>query len=308
MKIGTRINSFIKNNKSITEVLEKIGSINGITHVDLNYPEHLRGVKLENIKAALHKKNLKVNGLALRFGKYFVNGILGNSDRLITERAKNLCKKAINITKELGGKQITIWLEYDGFDYAFQLNYTKSWNQIVNALREIADYDSKTIVSIEYKPYQSRAYSLLPDIGTTLFLINQVDRENLGVTLDFCHMLMKNENPAYSLCLAGEGGKLFGIHLNDGHQLNDDGFMVGSVNFIQTLEFIYYMKKYNYQGVIYFDTFPVREDSTVECETNIRLLRRYLKLINLIGMDEIQNIINKNNAIAAQEIFFKCIK
>jgi len=308
MKMAVRVNSFLNNNNSITEILENIGSIDGITHVDLNYPEHFKEEKLENIAATLRRKNLKVNGLALRFGKYFVNGALGNSDRSIAKKAKNLCKKAIDITKELGGKQITIWSEYDGFDYAFQLNYTKSWNQTVIALREIADYDSKTMVSIEYKPYQSRAYSLFSDIGTTLLLINEVGRENLGVTLDFCHMLMKNENPAYSLCLAGEGGKLFGIHLNDGYHLNDDGFMVGSVNFIQTLEFIYYMKKYNYEGVIYFDTFPVREDPIIECETNIKLLRRYLKLINLIGMKEIQNIINKNNAIAAQEIFFKCIK
>lgn len=308
MKLATRINSFLQKGKNVIDALNEIGTIEGITHVDLNYPEHFDGNEIEKIEETLNKNNLKVNGLALRFGDAFINGELGNINKKIAEQAKSLCKKAIDLTTKVGGEQLTIWLGHDGFDYSFQINYIEAWKQIVNAFQEIADYDKDMLISIEYKPRQPRAYFLIPDIGTALLLIDEVKRINVGVALDFCHMLMRNENPAYGLTLAAERNKLFGIHLNDGHRLNDDGLMVGTVNFIQTMEFLYYMKKYNYKGVIYFDTFPVREDPVEECKTNIKLLKKYFSLIEIIGMDCIQMIIDENNSIKAQEILLSFLR
>ena len=309
MKLATRINSFIKkDDRTLIDVLDELGAIRGLTHVDLNYPEHFESQDIVEIKDALSRNNLAVNGIALRFREQFVNGELGNSDQILAQNAKQLCLDAVDLTKELGGNQITIWLGYDGFDYSFQIDYAKVWQQVTEAIREVADYDPRILVSIEYKPYEPRTHSLISDIGTTLLLINDIGRENVGVTLDFCHMKMKNENPAYGLALAAERGRLFGVHLNDGYGLTDDGLMVGSVNLVQTLEFIYYLKKYGYSGVIYFDTFPIRECPAAECETNIRLLQRYFSLIDSIGMAKIAEIIDKNDALAAQEILLKCLR
>ncbi|MNJ64475.1 hypothetical protein D3C77_604250 [compost metagenome] len=84
--------------------------------------------------------------------------------------------------------------------------------------------------------------------------------------------------------------------------------MVGSVNFIQTLEFIFYMKKYNYQGVIYFDTFPVREKPLEELQANIAMFTKLDQLVDQIGIGHIQSIIDRNDAVAAQEIMFACLK
>ena len=92
-----------------------------------------------------------------------------------------------------------------------------------------------------------------------------------------------------------------GVHLNDGYGQTDDGLMVGTVGLMQTLEFLYYVKKYRYAGVIYFDTFPVREEAVAECETNIKLLRRFLSLIDKVDMDTIDAIISKNDAIATRD-------
>ncbi|NMB01320.1 MAG: sugar phosphate isomerase/epimerase [Firmicutes bacterium] len=307
MKLATRINSFFTDGRTLIDVLDRLGAIEGLTHVDLNYPEHFIGQDLEEVKKALQRNNLKVNGLALRFRDQFKNGELGNSDAKIAAEAKQLCFEAVDLTKELGGSQITIWLGYDGFDYPFQLDYAKAWNQVVEAIKEIADHDPSIMVSIEYKPYEPRTFALVGDIGTTLLLIHDVNRPNVGLTLDYCHMKMKHENPAYSLVLAAEKNLLFGVHLNDGYGVTDDGLMVGSVGFIQTLEFLYYVKKYRYDGTIYFDTFPVREEAVAECTTNIKLLNRFMSLIDKVGMDTIDAIVSKNDAIAAQEILLKCL-
>lgn len=308
MKLATRINSFLKGGKTVVEVLDDLGSISGLTHVDLNFPEHLNTQSLATLKDALARNKLTVNGLALRFRDDFVNGELGNSNQSLSEEAKDLCMEGIRLTKELGGSQVTIWLGYDGFDYAFQLDYAKTWNQVVKAFQEIADFDPTMMISIEYKPYEPRTHALVSDIGTTLLLINEIGRDNVGVTLDFCHMKMKKESPAYGLVLAGERDKLFGVHLNDGYGSTDDGLMLGAANLLQTLEFLYYMQKYGYDGVIYFDTFPVRENPISECRTNIELFERFMALIDAVGLKQIQAIVDKNDAIASQELLLKFLK
>ena len=54
----------------------------------------------------------------------------------------------------------------------------------------------------EYKPYEERSFAMVDSTGMTMYLINEVDRPNVGCTLDFCHMLMKHDSPSYGLALA----------------------------------------------------------------------------------------------------------
>lgn len=308
MKLATRINSFASKGIGIIEILNKVSMIEGIDYVDLNYPEHFMNVDFEVLKTTLEELDLKVNGIALRFRDEFINGELGNQSDDISKEALKLCEEAVHMCKALNGSIVTIWLGYDGFDYSFQLDYANAWHKVVENMKIITSIDPTIQISIEYKPFQPRAYSLVPDVGSTLLLTNDVNSDNIGVTLDFCHMLMKGENPAYGLCQVSERNKLFGVHLNDGQRMNDDGLVVGSINFIQTLEFMYYLKKYNYDGVIYFDTFPLREDPIKECEINIKIINKLNDLIDSIGMMEIQKIIDHNDGISAQAILMKCLK
>lgn len=309
VKFAARINSFFHdNNVSLVSTINNISKVKEITCVDLNYPEHFSKISVKEIAVVLQNNNLKLNSVSPRFRSEFINGEFGNPDSAISQKAVTICLQAIDICRELGGKVVTIWLGYDGYDYSFQLNYVKTWDKVVQAFRKICEYGNDIQVSIEYKPFQPRVHSLISDLGSTMMLINEVGCNNLGITLDFCHSLMKGENPAFGLCMAAEKGKLYGIHLNDGNKSNDDGLMLGAVNFMQTLEFIYYLKKYKYDGVIYFDTFPVREDPILECEANIRMYKKMNDLIDGMGMDKIQNIIDQNDAIAARSILMDCFK
>lgn len=309
MKYATRINSFFRNDKNdLIEILSEIAQVDGITHVDLNYPEHFNSNSVDEISSALKKNDLKLNGIAPRFRDEFINGEFTNSNVEISKKAIAICKESIDVCRSLGGETVTIWLGFDGYDYPFQLNYSESWNKIVQAFQEICEYGSDLKISIEYKPYQPRVFSLISTFGDTMMLLNEVNRSNLGVTLDFCHMIMKGENPAFGLCLASEKNKLYGIHLNDGNKLNDDGLMVGTINLPQTFEFLYYLKKSNYDDAIYFDTFPVRENQVLECEANIEMVNKISKSIDELGIEEIQKTIDAKDAISVQKLLLKFIK
>lgn len=307
MKTATRINSFLpKFDNNLERIFEEFNRI-GLTHVDLNYPEHTTNVSSKEMKALLEKNNLKANGVALRFREEFINGELGNADSSISEKAVQLCKEAADYCREIEGEVITIWLGFDGFDYSFQINYEKVWEQIKNCFIEVADYAPDLKISIEYKPFQPRAYAFVDSLGVAMSMMSEVNRENIGITLDYCHMLMKHENPAYGASILGSRNKLFGVHLNDGYGLNDDGLMIGTSSLIKTFEFLYYTKLHNYDYAIYFDTFPVIEDPVAECESNLKMIQRIDQKIDEIGMQKIGEIISKNSGVKVSELVLEIL-
>ncbi|WP_059104375.1 sugar phosphate isomerase/epimerase family protein [Shouchella shacheensis] len=305
MKLATRINSFLPvYENDLAHVFSKFNSL-GLTHVDLNYPEHVEGYSSAEMKALLAENDLKANGVALRFRKDFINGELGNADEKISQEALQLSKEAVDYCREIGGEVVTIWLGFDGFDYSFQINYQKVWNQIVDAFKEIADYAPGLKIGIEYKPFQPRAYAFIDSMGIAGMMLNDIDCDNVGITLDYCHMLMKHENPAFAADIFGNRNKLFGVHLNDGYGLNDDGLMIATSTPFKTLEFLYYVKRHNYNHAIYFDTFPVIEGAVKECEQNIKMITLLNHMIDNVGLDYIQNIIDRNDAIEASNLMIK---
>ncbi len=305
MKLATRINSFLpKCDNNLEKVFVEFKNV-GLTHVDLNYPEHVVGYSPEKMKKILAENHLELNGVALRFRDQFINGEIGNANKKVSNEALQLCKDYADYCRAVGGEVVTIWLGFDGFDYSFQINYEKVWNQIRDCFIDMADYAPDIKFSIEYKPFQPRAYAFIDSLGLAMVMMNEINRDNLGITLDYCHMLMKHENPAYGASVLGSRNKLYGVHLNDGYGLNDDGLMIGTSSLVKTIEFLYYIKLHGYNQAIYFDTFPVIEDPIAECERNINMIKKLDQLIDKVGMSHIQSVIDKNSAVAASDLVLK---
>lgn len=307
MKYATRVNSFLRDNKDMKNILNEIGEIDGIDYVDLNYPEHFLIYSAEEVKEILEVNGLRCNAVNLRFRDKYINGEFGNNNLLISEEAVQLCREAADICKALDGDQMVIWLGFDGFDYSFQIDYIKVWRQVITAFQRVCDYTDLP-VSIEYKPYEERVHCLIDSFGTTMLMIEEINRENLGITLDFCHMLMKKENPAFAAAWLLERDKLFNMHMNDGEGSTDDGLMVGTVNFWKTIEVFYYLKKYDFKGVVYFDTFPKREGAGEECMANIKMCHKIEEMIEYFGMEKIDQIIQKNDAVAVSSMMVSLLK
>ena len=300
MNYAGRMNSFIFKGGSVLDAIRAYRKMKGLTHLEFNYPEHIEGYDLDEIREAMGP--LKVNGFAIRWRNNWKKGDFTNPDEERRRAAIDLAKKGTDICRSLGGSVITLWLENDGFDYAFQMDYMKGWNQIIQAMRELADYAPDMKFSIEYKPFEERNFAMMDSAGMTLLMVNAIDRPNVGVTFDFCHMLMKRDNPSYGLALAASQGKLFGLHMNDGYSHQDGGLIFGSVHHAQSAEFIYYLRKYNYQGVVYFDTFPIREPADLETQANIDAFEKYLHFIDSIGVEKIDQVVSEHDGISAQRL------
>lgn len=308
MKFAARINSFMREYSSVLESIKAISATKEIQYLDMNFQEHFKDHEIKEIKDCIYSNNMKLNGVAIRFRSEYINGAFTNPDAGKRRQAIELCCQGVEHARALGGETLVVWMEHDGFDYAFQCDYEKNWNYTVEAFQKISDYAKDIRVSIEYKPFQPRSYSFIPDIGASLLLAADVGRKNFGLTLDYCHMLMKRENPAQSVSMAASRGKLYGIHINDGYGLNDDGLMIGMASFLQTLEFIYYLKRWNYEGVIYFDTFPSREKAQEETLANVNLYKKISGLIDGMGLAHIKELIEKSDALAVSGLLLNCLK
>jgi xylose isomerase len=130
MRYVTRINSFLRTGITIPEALEQIGGIDGVDYVDLNYPEHFKGISVPEMKQLLVQNHLKLNAINTRFREKYLHGVFDNSDEQIRRDAVDLSLEADAVCHELGGIQTIIWLPTDGYDYSFQVDYVRSWNHI----------------------------------------------------------------------------------------------------------------------------------------------------------------------------------
>lgn len=195
----------------------------------------------------------------------------------------------------------------DGYDYPFQVDYNEKWDQIVTAFQECCDEYPDIKWSLEYKPTdENTRFFTVPSTGAAMLLLKDIDRPNMGLTLDVGHMLMSGENPAQSIAMVGE--KLFGIQLNDGYTrlAAEDGMMFGSIHPTMALEIMYQLQEINFQGHFYFDTFPQRSDPILECEYNIKKVKKLwydAKRMNEMG---IKDVMKTHDAVAALNMIDDC--
>lgn len=301
MKFATRLNSFISDG-DIVAGLREVASVEGMEYVDLNYPEHFVGMTPPEMKALLGELGLSLNSVAMRFRGDFVAGEYSNRDENVRRRAIDLTKEGIDAALATGSNLVTVWLGFDGFDYSFQKDYATDQRRIVEAFQELADYRPEARISIEYKPYEERVHSMINSVGQTLFTLQQIDRKNVGATLDFAHMLMAGDQPAFGASLLLEQNKLWGVHLNDGNNAHDDGLMVGSIHPFETLEFLYFLLRHGYDDVIYFDTFPIREKPREEAAANLATVGQFIERLESLGINRITEVVSSADGIASQKL------
>ena len=313
---ASRLNSFAcrpelfwpgRNGKpSALDLIDRAATAKGLSAVDLNYPDQAAGVAVKELRARLTDRGLTLNGFAMRYGSEpaFKSGAFTNADAAVRQRAIDLSKRGVDAVRAAGGDMLTLWLGQDGVDHPFQADYGRLWDLEVDGIRQIAAHDPRCQIAIEYKPNEPRSISLLSDISSTLLAIGEVGADNLGVTLDFAHVLQADESPALAAALIAKKSKLLGLHLNDGYGKRDDGLMVGAVHTVQTIELLRQLKRGGFKGPVYFDTFPDTAglDPVAECEANIATVEMMLDVIERLPETELAVALARHDAVAAHRI------
>ena len=288
-RYATRLNAFKIKDGTVADMIAGAGRVGGLNAADLNYPDHFEAHLPAQLAMMLADQGMVLNGLAMRYYTEagFKLGAFTHPDASMRRAAIDLTKRGIDTCAQMGCDLMTLWMGQDGYEYSFQGDYSRMWDDTVGALIEVADHNRSVNIAVEYKPDEPRAFALMPDMATTLLALRDVGRGNTGVTLDFAHVLYAGEMPAYAAMLAHRHSQILGVHLNDGYGKRDDGLIAGTVHPVQTVELLVALARAGYDGVIYFDTFPdlAGLDPVAEARANIRLVTRLRAIADGLAAD-----------------------
>lgn len=295
-----------KNTVTTTDLLARAATA-GLNAVDLNYPDHFVADSPADLSRAMTANAMALNGLAMR---YYTNpgyklGAFTHPDATVRRAAIDETKRGLDVLAQMGGSLMTLWMGQDGFDYSFQMDYAKAWDDTIEAMAEVADHNPAIDIALEYKPNEPRAFALMPDAATTLLAIKDIGRSNTGVTLDFAHVLYADEMPAFAAAMVARHSRILGVHLNDGYGKWDNGLMVGAVHPIQTIELLVELERIGYDGALYFDTFPDHSglDPVEEARTNIEVVNRLRAIASkLVTNADLQAAIARQDAPVAMRL------
>jgi xylose isomerase len=306
-RFATRLNSFrdrdMERGATGPELLRAAARVPGLTAVELNYPQHTQATTERALIEALAETGLVLTALSLRFeGSDFADGAFTSPRAETRATAVRLAQDAVELAARLGVPHVNLWMAHDGFDYPFQVDYDRLWDDEVDGFQRVASHDPAIRISVEYKPVEPRRTALIRGMGEALLAVRDVGLPNFGVQIDFCHSLMAREQPALAASLALREDRLFGVHLNDGYGQADDGLLVGSVHPWQTLELLATLRRHDYRGTIYFDTFPVREDPAAESAANVARVRMLEAVLDRLDADQLAELQTRHDALALQAL------
>jgi xylose isomerase len=292
--VGDRFQtSGYKEDTGLEDKLHRAASIPGLSGVELCYgPGGDEGdaAAVKKLLAAYKLKAPVVNP-PLSSGKRWRFGTLSAADEAVRRDAIALAKETIDFAEAVGAQMVNLWLGQDGFDYPFQVDYTAQWERMVKGVRECADYQPNIRLCLEFKPREPRNRALLDSASTTLLMVREIDRANVGITIDNGHVLQAGANMAQAAELCGRAGKLFNLHLNDNYAAWDDDMIVGSVHLIEYLELLFVLRKIGYSGWCSIDIFPFREDAFRATEESIRYLAAYNRWVEKVGDGKLAELI-----------------
>ncbi|MEG2381651.1 MAG: sugar phosphate isomerase/epimerase family protein [Oscillospiraceae bacterium] len=290
------------------ELFDRVASIDNVEGVELVATWHVTTENVKEIKAQLEDKNLKLVSIipdhfgTMKWGK----GAFSSKDENIRKMAVSHTKDMIDVGRELGCDTISLWPGQDGYDYSFTADYAQERTWFEDGVRECCDYKKDMNISIEYKPKEPRNRSYPSNVSSTLLMVNEINRENCGVTIDYGHAVVAYENVAESVAILKKyGDKLFHMHMNDNYGFWDDDMITGSINTIAYLELLYYLKKTNYNGYLSMDQYPYREDGKRAVEESIKWLIKLNEIVDRMDTNEVESIIHSGDATNATAMIRK---
>ena len=265
--------------------------IEGYDGVEIVYPYEVNDPK--KTREILDKHHLKVAAINVnvKAEPEFRNGGLTSHDKAVREKAVRFIKEAKDFAAAVGADKVTCCPLGDGYEFSFQYDYATAWRYLIETFGEAGSYKTEIPLFIEYKPSETRGRCFVDNAAKTLCLLNDIQCKDMGVTLDFGHSMYGNEHPAEAVSLLAESPYRYYIHINDNDGKWDWDYFCGTKHFLEYVEFLYYLKKYDYNDYLTSDTSPTRWDIKGTFEANSRISNKIWKLFDQIDMAEFQGLI-----------------
>ena len=265
--------------------------IEGYDGVEIVYPYEVSDPK--TTKEILDKYNLNIAAVNVnvKAEPEFRNGGLTSHDKAVRDKAVRFIKEAKDFAEAVGADKVTCCPLGDGYEFSFQYDYATTWKYLIETFGEAGSYKTNIPLCIEYKPSETRGRCFVDNAAKTLCLLNDIQCKDMGVTLDFGHSMYGNEHPAEAVSLLANSPYRYYIHVNDNDGRWDWDYFCGTKHFLEYVEFLYYLRKYNYNDYLTSDTSPTRWDIKGTFEANSRISNKIWNMLGQIDLDEFDGLI-----------------
>jgi xylose isomerase len=301
-----------KEDKTVEDLFDAASKVESLDGVELFGTWHINEDNVDKVRGLLEKHNFKVSTVIvdLFVNPVFGNGAIASMDPEVRQKAVEDIKKNMDMAVQLNCDLLDIWPGQDGYDYPFQVNYTKVWDLMIDSMAECADHNKDVRLALEYKIREPRNRLYIATVGKALAFIEKLGRENVGVTVDVGHGFFAYENVAETIALCKfYGDRLFHMHFNDNYAFADDDLIVGATHMQDYLEIIYWLKKTGYNGWYSLDQFPYRDDGIGSCRESIAMLNAMIEAAESVHEKDIESVITEGDATRSialiRKILFK---
>jgi xylose isomerase len=272
--------------KSLAERLEMVSQMEGMSGVEVIFPYEVKHAA--SLKSLLIKYNLGIAAVNVnvKAEPEFRNGGLTSTDPAVRRKAVQFIRDAKDFAQAVGADKVTCCPLGDGYEFAFQCDYAQMWRFLIETFGEAGAYKPEIPLFIEYKPSETRGRCFVDTAAKALCLLNDIGIKEMGITMDYGHSKYGQENPAEAVALLAKSRFPYYIHINDNNGRWDWDLMVASHNFLEYVEFIYYVQEYGYSDFLTSDTSPTRWDIRGTFEANARMTRKIWDRLN--GLDRME--------------------
>ncbi len=269
--------------------------IEGYDGVEIVYPYEVKDAELTRSMLTKHGLNVAAVNVNVKAEPEFRNGGLTSGDKAIRDKAVRFIKESKDFAAAVGADKVTCCPLGDGYEFSFQYDYAVAWKHLVETFGAAGAHRPEIPLYIEYKPSETRGRCFVDTASKALCLLNDIKCKEMGVTLDFGHSMYGNENPAEAVALLAESPYNYYIHINDNDGRWDWDYFCGTKHFLEYVEFLYYLKKYNYNDYFTSDTSPTRWDIQGTFEANSRLTRKIWQLLDEVDGGRIAELMARGD-------------
>jgi xylose isomerase len=281
--------------RTLEERLALVSTIEGMSGVEVIVPYEAKDPL--RLKALLSQYRLQIAAINVnvKAEPEFRNGGLTSTDPAVRARAVQFIKEAKDFAQAAGADKVTCCPLGDGYEFAFQCDYARMWRYLVETFGEAGSYKPEIPLFIEYKPSETRGRCFVDTAAKTLCLLNDIGIREMGITVDFGHSKYGQENPAEVVALLANSRYPYYIHINDNNARWDWDFMVATHNFLEYVEFLFYLQEYGYRDFLTSDTSPTRWDIRGTFEINTRMSRKIWSLLEGLDRKEFTRLIQQGD-------------
>ncbi len=169
-------------------------------------------------------------------------------------------KRAVDIAREMGCRDIVLWLAREGTYVREAKDPLTTAQRILDAVNALLEYDRTIRILGEMKPNEPMDQAYLPTPGHFLALCYRTaDPSRSGVLIESAHSILAGLDPSDDMAYALWHKKLWSVHLNDQNGLKyDQDKAFGSVDLRRAFNQVWVLERGGFDGCIGLDVKAMR--------------------------------------------------